>query len=58
VPFDDYVDFVRQNVLTPLGIQRAKQANPFISDAVNDEVTYYDYRSKGIAVARQAGRIA
>jgi uncharacterized protein (TIGR03437 family) len=39
----DYVDFVRQNVLTPLGIQRAKQADPFLSDAVNGEVTYYDY---------------
>ena len=39
----DYVDFVRQNVLTPLGIQRAKQADPFLSDAVNGEVTYYDF---------------
>jgi uncharacterized protein (TIGR03437 family) len=37
----DYVDFVRQNVLTPLGIQRAKQADPFLSD--NGEVTYYDF---------------
>jgi uncharacterized protein (TIGR03437 family) len=39
----NYVDFVRANVLTPLGIERAKQADPFISDIVNGEVTYYDY---------------
>lgn len=45
----DYVDFVRQNVLTPLGIQRAKQAEPFISDTVNGEVTYYDYPGAPLA---------
>ena len=39
----NYVDFVRRNVLTPLGIQRAKQADPFLSDTVNGEVSYYDY---------------
>jgi uncharacterized protein (TIGR03437 family) len=39
----NYVDFVRLNVLTPLGIQRAKQADPFVSDSVNGEVTYYDF---------------
>ena len=38
-----YEDFVRQVVLTPLGIQRAKQADPFVSDVVNNEVTYYNY---------------
>ncbi len=45
----DYVDFVRQNVLTPLGIQRAKQADPFLSDTVNGEVTYYDYPGAPLA---------
>ena len=45
----DYVDFVRQNVLTPLGIQRAKQAEPFLSDTVNGEVTYYDYPGAPLA---------
>jgi uncharacterized protein (TIGR03437 family) len=39
----NYVDFVRKNVLTPLGIQRAKQADPFLSDTLNGEVTYYDF---------------
>jgi uncharacterized protein (TIGR03437 family) len=39
----NYVDFVRKNVLTPLGIQRAKQADPFVSDTANGEVTYYDF---------------
>ncbi len=45
----DYVDFVRQNVLTPLGVQRAKQADPFLSDTVNGEVTYYDYPGAPLA---------
>jgi uncharacterized protein (TIGR03437 family) len=44
-----YEDFVRQTVLTPLGIQRAKQADPFISDVVNDEVTYYNYPGAPLA---------
>lgn len=38
-----YENYVRQVVLTPLGIGRAKQADPFISDVVNGEVTYYNY---------------
>ena len=38
-----YQDFVRQNVLAPLGIQRAKEAEPMMSDKVNGEVTYYDW---------------
>ncbi|MGA3188040.1 MAG: serine hydrolase [Bryobacteraceae bacterium] len=45
----DYVDFVRQNVLTPLGIQRAKQAEGLMSDTVNGEVTYYDYSGAPLA---------
>jgi uncharacterized protein (TIGR03437 family) len=45
----DYVDFVRQNVLTPLGIQRAKQAEGLMSDTVNGEVTYYDYPGAPLA---------
>ena len=45
----DYVNFVRQNVLTPLGIQRAKQADSFLSDTVNGEVTYYDYPGAPLA---------
>ena len=37
-----YEQYVRQNVLTPLGIQRAKIADSLLSDKVNGEVTYYD----------------
>src|SRR5580698_6298979 len=44
-----YEDYVRLAVLTPLGIQRAKQADPFISDVVNDEVTYYNYPGAPLA---------
>jgi uncharacterized protein (TIGR03437 family) len=44
-----YEDYVRQVVLTPLGIQRAKEADPFISDLVNNEVTYYDYPGAPLA---------
>jgi uncharacterized protein (TIGR03437 family) len=44
-----YEDYVRQTVLTPLGIRRAKQADPFISDFVNDEVTYYNYPGAPLA---------
>jgi len=46
-----YEDFVRSNVLKPLGIQRAKQADPFISDTVNNEVTYYDYPGAPMAAS-------
>lgn len=38
-----YEDFVRLNVLKPLGIQRTKQSDGLISDVANGEVTYYDY---------------
>ncbi|MDQ2900919.1 MAG: serine hydrolase [Acidobacteriota bacterium] len=37
-----YERYVRQNVLTPLGIQRAKIADSLLSDVVNGEATYYD----------------
>ena len=44
-----YEDAVRQMVLTPLGIQRAKQAEGLMSDTVNGEVTYYDYPGAPLA---------
>jgi uncharacterized protein (TIGR03437 family) len=44
-----YENYVRQVVLTPLGIHRAKEADPFVTDVVNDEVTYYDYPGAPLA---------
>ena len=38
-----YEQAVRENVLQPLGIGRAKLADPLESDKLNGEVTYYDY---------------
>ena len=38
-----YEQAVRQYVLMPLGIGRAKVADPLLSDQVNGEVTYYNY---------------
>ena len=38
-----YEQAVRQYALSPLGIGRAKQADPLLSDKANGEVTYYDY---------------
>lgn len=38
-----YEDYVRQAVLTPLGISRTFLADSSVSDAANGEVTYYDY---------------
>ena len=40
-----YEQAVRQYVLAPLNIGRAKLADPLLSDKPNGEVTYYDYPS-------------
>lgn len=45
-----YPEFVRKNVLDPLGIQRAKQAEGLMSDTANGEVTYYP--STGAALSK------
>jgi uncharacterized protein (TIGR03437 family) len=44
-----YEQAVRQYVLAPLNIGRAKQADSLLSDKVNGEVTYYDYPGAPLA---------
>jgi N-acyl-D-amino-acid deacylase len=44
-----YEAAVRQYVLAPLNIGRAKLADPLLSDNLNGEVTYYDYPGAPLA---------
>jgi N-acyl-D-amino-acid deacylase len=44
-----YEAAVRQYVLAPLNIGRAKMADPLLSDKLNGEVTYYDYPGAPLA---------